>query len=84
MYYVMQVAAGTEDKVEEQVKVIVREELYDSCFHPMRRVKKKFRGEWKEIREKLLPGYVFITSDCVQELYRELRHIPVFTIFLGK
>lgn len=84
MYYVMQVAAGTEDKVEEQVKVIVREELYDSCFHPMRRVKKKFRGEWKEIREKLLPGYVFITSDCVQELYRELRHIPIFTKLLGK
>lgn len=80
----MQVAAGTEDKVEEQVKVIVREELYDSCFHPMRRVKKKFRGEWKEIHEKLLPGYVFITSEHVQELYRELRNIPVFTKLLGK
>ena len=84
MYYVMQVAAGTEDKVEEQVKVMVGEELYDSCFHPMRRVKKKFRGEWKEIHEKLLPGYVFITSERVQELYRELRNIPVFTKLLGK
>lgn len=50
LYYVMQVAAGTEEKVEEQVKVMVGEEFYGSCFHPIRRVKKKFRGEWKEIQ----------------------------------
>ena len=84
MYYVMQVAAGTEDKVEEQVKVMVGKELYDSCFHPMRHVKKKFRGEWKKIQEKLLPGYVFITSERVQELYQELRYVPVFAKLLGK
>lgn len=84
LYYVMQVATGTEDKVEEQVRMVVRNELYDSCFHPMRRVKKKYRGEWKEVQDKLLPGYVFITSDCVQELYRELKCVPAFTKILGK
>jgi transcriptional antiterminator NusG len=84
LYYVMQVVTGTEDKVEEQVKVMVGKELYDSCFHPMRRMKKKFRGEWREVREKLLPGYVFIVSDHVQELYQELKHMPVFTRMLGK
>ena len=84
MYYVMQVVTGTEDKVEEQVKVMVGKELYDSCFHPMRRMKKKFRGEWREVREKLLPGYVFIVSDHVQELYQELKHMPAFTRMLGK
>ena len=84
MYYVIQVVTGTEDKVEEQVKVMVENGLYDSCFHPMRRMKKKFRGEWKEIQEKLLPGYVFITSDRVQELYQELKNMPAFTRMLGK
>ena len=84
MYYVLQVATGTEDRVEEQVRVMVENGLYDSCFHPMRRMKKKFRGEWKEIHEKLLPGYVFITSDHVQELYQELKNMPVFTRMLGK
>ena len=84
MYYVIQVAAGTEDRVEEQVKVMVDDGLYHSCFHPMRRMKKKFRGEWKDVHEKLLPGYVFITSDCVQELYRELENVPAFTRMLGK
>ena len=75
---------GMEDKVKEQIEVMVEKELYDDCFYPIRHVKKKIRGEWKKLREKLLPGYVFITSDCVQELYRELRHIPVFTKLLGK
>ncbi len=84
MYYVMQVATGTEDRVEEQVRVIVGNGLYDSCFHPMRRMKKKFRGEWKEIQEKLLPGYVFIRSGCVRELYQELQAVPAFTKLLGK
>ena len=84
LYYVIQVATGTEDKVEEQVKTIVENGLYDFCFHPMRRVKKKYRGEWKEIHDKLLPGYVFITSNCIQELYQELRCVPAFTKILGK
>ena len=84
MYYVLQVATGTEDKVEEQVKVIVDDRLYHSCFHPMRRMKKKFRGEWKEVHEKLLPGYVFILSDCIQEFYQELESVPSFTRMLGK
>lgn len=84
MYYVIQVATGTEDRVEEQIRVMVGNELYDSCFHPMRRVKKKFRGEWKEIREKLLPGYVFITSNYIQEVYQEFKHVPAYTKLLGK
>ena len=84
LYYVMQVVTGTEDRVEEQVKVMVGNELYHSCFHPMRQMRKKFRGEWREVHEKLLPGYVFITSDSVRELYQELRSLPAFTKLLGK
>lgn len=84
MYYVIQVASGMEDKVEEQIGIVVKKGLYEGCFHPIRRVKKKIRGEWKELREKLLPGYVFITSNDVGELYQKLRYVPAFTKMLGK
>lgn len=84
MYYVLQVAAGTESRVEEQIRVMVERRLYDRCFHPMRHMRKKFRGEWKEVHEKLLPGYVFITSDCVEDLYLELGRVPMVTKLLGK
>lgn len=84
VYYVIQVASGMEDKVEEQIKVMVEKDLYRRCFHPTRHVKKKIRGEWRELREKLLPGYVFIVSDDVEKLYLRLRYVPAFTKLLGK
>ncbi len=84
MYYVIQVVTGMEEKAENQIGHIIGEGLYNRCFHPMRLIKKKFRGEWKELHEKLLPGYVFITSDCIQELYEELKRVPAFTKLLGK
>ncbi len=84
MYYVIQVASGMEDKVEEQIEVMVEKGIYQQCFHPIRHVKKKIRGEWKELREKLLPGYVFIVSDDIEELYLRLRYVPAFTKLLGK
>lgn len=84
MYYVIQVASGMEERAEEQIKVVVNQRLYERCFHPMRHMKKKLRGEWRELHEKLLPGYVFVVSDSVRELYQELRHVPAFTRVLGK
>ena len=44
LYYVIQVMSGMEDKVEEQIGIIVEKRLYEGCFHPIRRVKKKIRG----------------------------------------
>lgn len=84
MYYVIQVASGMEERAEEQINVVVDRRLYDRCFHPMRHMKKKLRGERRELHEKLLPGYVFVVSDSVKELYQELKHVPAFTRMLGK
>ena len=83
MYYVIQVAPGKETDVELYIAERVAEELYSSCFHPVRHVKKKFRGEWKDKYEKLLPGYVFISSENAEELYLALKNIPMMTKILG-
>lgn len=84
MYYVLQVAPGTEERTERLIRGQVRNRVYGRCFHPMRHVRKKFRGEWRDFHEKLLPGYVFITSESVRELYQELRQVTVLTKMLGK
>ncbi len=84
MYYVIQVAPGTEEKTETLIQRRVESGLYSRCFHPIRHVRKKFHGEWRDQHEKLLPGYVFITSDSVKELYRELGKVPMLTKLLGK
>lgn len=83
MYYVIQVAPGKEEDVEMHITERVPEGLYSSCFHPMRHVRKKFRRKWRDKHEKLLPGYVFIDSEEVHELYLALRRIPMMTKLLG-
>lgn len=83
MYYVIQVAPGKEDETEMYIMERVPERLYSSCFHPTRCMRKKFHGKWRDKREKLLPGYVFIESEKVCELYPTLRRIPMMTKLLG-
>lgn len=73
-----------EDRTETFIRNKVPVELYHHCFHPLRHVRKKFHGEWKDLHEKLLPGYVFIMSDSVRDLYMELRKVPLFTKVLGR
>lgn len=84
MYYVIQVEPGKERDTEIYISKSISRELYSSCFHPVRHVKKKFHGEWRARREKLLPGYVFINSEYAEELYFALKNIPMLTKFLGR
>ena len=83
MYYVIQVAPGKEADTELYITKKVEAELYSSCFHPVRQVRKKYHGEWKDKHEKLLPGYVFINSENAEDLYQALKSIPMLTKFLG-
>ena len=83
MYYVLQVAPGKEADTEAYIMKRVADELYSSCFHPVRCVRKKFHGEWMDKYEKLMPGYVFINSENAEELYMALKNIPMLTKFLG-
>lgn len=82
-YYVMQVAPGTEAQTEALIRARVDAGMYGRCFHPLRHVRKKFHGEWKDCHEKLIPGYVFFTSGCIEELYQELKGVPTLTKVLG-
>ena len=84
MYYVLQVAPGKEDKTEALMMVILPEALYGECFHLTRHMRKKFRGKWVDMQEKLLPGYVFITTENVEELFLELKNVPRLTNILGR
>lgn len=83
MYYVMQVAPGKEAETELFIMKKISQDVFSSCFHLVRHEKKKFRGEWQDRCEKLLPGYVFINSENVEELYLALKNVPMLTKLLG-
>lgn len=84
MYYVIQVAPGKEADTEVYITKRIEPEVYSSCFHPVRHVRKKFHGEWKDRHEKLLPGYVFMNSENAEELYFALKRVPMLTKLLGR
>lgn len=84
MYYVLQVAPGEEDKTERHIMVIIPDDLYKQCFHPTRHMRKKFHGKWVDTHEKLLPGYVFITTENAKELFLELKKVPMLTKLVGR
>jgi len=84
MWYVMQVVSGQENRTVFLVEKIISEEILNSCFIPVRRLRKKFHGAWHEVTEKLFPGYVFIISGQPQLLYEELKQIPALTKLLGR
>lgn len=84
MWYAMQVISGQEFRTVFLVEKIVTEGILESCFVPVRKLRKKFHGVWHEVKEKLFPGYVFIISGQPQSLYEELKRIPALTKLLGR
>jgi transcriptional antiterminator NusG len=84
VWYVMQVISGQENRTVFLVEEIVSKRALESCFVPVRKLKKKFRGAWHEVTEKLFPGYVFMISKQPRLLYEELKQIPALTRMLGR
>lgn len=83
MWYVMQVVSGREVKTALMLERSLSGKILGKCFIPMRRMKKKYHGEWREDAEKLFPGYVFLSSEKPQLLFDELKNIPALTKLLG-
>ena len=84
MYYVLQVAPGAEDKTETHIETILPDDIYGHCFHPTSHLRKRFHGVWKDMHEKLLPGYVFITTDDIEAVFIRLKRVPMLTNILGR
>lgn len=83
-WYVVQVMSGHEDKIIEQCKQLLSNECYEKCFVPKRKRMLKIKGKWKEVEEVLFKGYVFMVTDCPDQLALELKKITDLTKLLGK
>ena len=84
MYYVIQTAPGKERETKIMIEKLVSKDKFSRCFFLTRDVRKKFRGEWRTVTQRLFPGYVFIESEDVLNLYIEAYHVPMLTKFLGR
>lgn len=73
MWCVVHVKDGDEVRTESFVEGLLPKELDARCFHLTRSRRKKYGGKWQTVQEKLLPGYIFISTDQPEAVHRELK-----------
>lgn len=84
MYYVIQVKTGKEQQaIDDILKNKPDEEFFD-VFAPYRKIIKKFHGVEKEVVERCFPGYIFVETNDVKQLFKQLYFTPGFTKLLGR
>ena len=73
MWCAVHVKDGNEARTEAFVSGLLSKEVNARCFHLTRSRRKKYGGQWRTVREQLLPGYVFIDTDKPEEVGRKLK-----------
>ena len=84
MYYVIQVQSGNEKKTIQDIKMHMKDVSFFDVFTPYRRVIRRTHGENIEKLERCFPGYIFVETDNIQKLFKDLYWVPDFTKILGR
>lgn len=83
MWYVVQVRTGTEESILLQCQRKVPTTVLERCFIPYYEEKKRIQGKWTTQKKVLFPGYVFVITETIEELYQQLKIIIGLTKLLG-
>lgn len=83
MWYVIQVRTGTEESVKKQCEKLIGRDAMERCFIPYYEEMKRYQGAWHKETGTLFPGYVFLVSDNLDQLYEELKKVIGLTKLLG-
>lgn len=83
MWYVVQVRTGTEESIKIQCERNVSDSILKRSFIPYYEERRRWHGSWTTIKRILFPGYVFIVTEDVEELYEQLKRVLGLTKILG-
>lgn len=78
-----QVRTGTEENIRQQCEKKIDGKILEHCFVPYYEEQRRIQGEWGILRKVLFPGYVFVVTDEIEELYKNLKTIIGLTKLLG-
>lgn len=81
MWYVIQVYTGRETEIASQCREQVIEEGED-IFIPLVERMTKVGGEMTMVKARLFPGYVFIETGDIEDMYLRLKKIKAMTRLL--
>lgn len=83
MWYVIQVFSGRENLTKQMCQTLVKDNAIRQCFIPFSEKKFKYKGKWITTQVVLFPGYLFIETEEKEELFFQLKKVPLFTKVLG-
>lgn len=82
MWYVMQVYSGRERYCKELIQKNVERKLLDECRIPRYLEPRKKNGNWIVEEKILFPGYLFVRSNKIEDLFFQLKKVPRMTKIL--
>lgn len=68
----------------KDIKKVVSDRYYVEVFSPYRMVLRKYKGEYKEVKERCFPGYLFAETDNIKQLFFDIYNIEGYTRILGR
>ena len=78
-WYVIQTYTGGEEKLVELIRRIVPKEFYGDCF-VVYHEQLRHRQQENQIHVlRLFPGYIFISSGDIEQLFRYLKTVPAMS-----
>ena len=83
MWYVVQVRTGTEEEIITQCEKMIDQGILKRCFIPYYESMKKYKGEWHLEQKILFPGYVFMITDEIEQIYLNLKNVIGLTKLIG-
>ena len=84
MYYVINVQTGKEEETIKDILKYQSKDAHFEIFTPSRKTMRKYKGEYKEVTEKCFPGYIFVETDNIKQLFEDLYWVPGYTRLLGR
>jgi len=84
MYYVIQVKTGKEQQAIEDILKNKPDDASFDVFSPYRKSFRKYKGVMREVVERCFPGYIFVETNDVQRLFKQLYFTPGFQKILGR
>lgn len=82
-WYAVQVRTGKEQDTADLCRKIVENEILLEAFIPRYERMKRYQGEWHKEQLPMFPGYIFLVTERVDELFQELKVVPELTKILG-
>lgn len=83
MWYVLKVRTGSEESARTKYVENVPGEVLEECSVFYYEEVHRYRGEWVTEKRVFLPGYLFVATEEIDELEKQLRRIEGKAEFLG-